>query len=240
MKYQFKNEAEAMDIRIYDEISSDDFWGDVVTAKMINDQLDEAKGKPLNIHINSYGGEVFEGFAIYNNLMNYGGHIEVFIDGICASIASVIAMAGNKIHMNKASMMMIHNASGVAYGDAEEMKKVVSALEQINDVIRGVYKDRTGLEEDVLKDYMDKETFFKPEECVELGFADDIIDMETEDKPTQTAMENLIQSLSDRLNQLNEVKDMVIEAPVQVDVRTDDETKALNKKFDWLKNGGIF
>lgn len=122
MKYRFKNEAEAVNIQIYDEISSDDWWGDVVTAKAINDEIAQANGKPLNIHINSYGGEVFEGFAIYNNLKNYAGKKVVYVDGIAASIASVIAMAGDEIYMNKASMLMIHNASGIAYGNAEEMK----------------------------------------------------------------------------------------------------------------------
>lgn len=240
MKYRFKNEAEAFSIQIYDEISSDDFWGDVVTAKAINDQIVEANGKPLNIYINSYGGEVFEGFAIYNSLKNYAGYKTVYVDGIAASIASVIAMAGDKVYMNKASMLMIHNASGVAYGNAEEMKKVVNALEQINEVIRDVYKSRTNMDDEQLKDFMNAETYFTPQQAVEYGFADEIVDEAVDEKPTESALKNLNDSIENRLNQLKEIKNCFKEQ-TQDDVSVADEEKPLNKKSkDWLMNGGIF
>lgn len=243
MKYAFKNEAEAVSIRIYDEISSDDWYG--ITANDINDQLTEANGKPLNIYINSYGGEVFEGFAIYNTLKNYQGYKTVYIDGIAASIASVIAMAGNKVIMNEASMMMIHNASGLAYGNAEEMQKVVNALEQINEVIRGVYQNKTGLSEDEIKNLMDNETYMKPQECVDYGFADEIQNKtvsEEEEKETAVAMHNLMEHFENRVAQLREIKNICLEAPTQDGVSVVDEEKAFNKKskMDWLRNGGIF
>lgn len=243
MKYRFKDEAEAVSVQIYDEISSDDWWGDVVSSKMINDKIAEANGKPLNIYINSYGGEVFEGFAIYNSLKNYSGYKTVYVDGIAASIASVIAMAGNKIYMNKASMLMIHNASGIAYGNAEEMKKVVNALEQINEVIRGVYKDRTSLSDEELKNLMDSETYFTPQEAVDYGFADEIVDKEVNEESTKEALDNLYESLENRVNQIKEVKAILKKEleVVQDSVSVADE-KTFNKKhkFDWLRNGGMF
>lgn len=240
MKYRFKDEAEAVSIQIYDEISSDDWWGDVVTAKAINDQISEANGKPLNIYINSYGGEVFEGFAIYNSLKNYSGYKAVYVDGIAASIASVIAMAGNKVYMNKASMLMIHNASGVAYGNAEEMKKVVNALEQINEVIRDVYKDRTNLDDEQLKSFMDAETYFTPQEAVDYGFADEVLNESVPEEPTACALKNLTDSLEHRVNQLKEIKNC-FEVPTQDSTSVADEEKPLNKKTrNWLKDGGIF
>lgn len=240
MKYRFKNEAEEVDIQIYDEISSDDFWGDVTTAKAINDEIAQANGKPLNIHINSYGGEVFEGFAIYNSLKNYAGKKVVYIDGIAASIASVIAMAGDIVYMNKASMLMIHNASGVAYGNAEEMRKVVNALEQINEVIRDVYKNKSNLDDEQLKKFMDDETYFTPQEAVQYGFADEIMDEDLPEEPTATALKNLSDSITERIEQLRNIKN-VINTEAQDGVSVVDE-EPINKttKRDWLRKGGIF
>ena len=241
MKYRFKNEAEAVNIQIYDEISSDDFWGDVVTAKAINDEIVQANGKPLNIHINSYGGEVFEGFAIYNNLKSYTGKKVVYVDGIAASIASVIAMAGDEIYMNKASMLMIHNASGVAYGNAEEMKKVVNALEQINEVIRDVYKNRSNLDDEQLKQFMDNETYFTPQEAVQYGFADGIVEEDVPEEPTATALKNLSDSISERIEQLKEIKNVIItEAQDGVSVVDEEPINNKKSKMDWLRKGGIF
>lgn len=241
MKYRFKDEADAVNIQIYDEISSDDFWGDVVTAKAINDEIEKANGKPLEIHINSYGGEVFEGFAIYNNLKRYTGKKTVVVDGIAASIASVIAMAGDEIYMNKASMLMIHNASGVAYGNAEEMKKVVSALEQINEVIRDVYKNRTNLDEEKLKEFMDNETYFTPQEAVQYGFADAMVDEDVSQESTATALKNLSDSISERIEQLKEIKNVIItEAQDGVSVVDEEPTNNKKTKMDWLRKGGIF
>ena len=241
MKYRFKDEAEAVNIQIYDEISSDDFWGDVVTAKAINDEIEKANGKPLNIHINSYGGEVFEGFAIYNNLKSYTGRKVVYVDGIAASIASVIAMAGDEVYMNKASMLMIHNASGVAVGNAEEMKKVVNALEQINEVIRDVYKNRSNLDDEQLKEFMDNETYFTPQEAVQYGFADGIVEEDVPEEPTATALKNLSDSISERIEQLKEIKNVIItEAQDGVSVVDEEPINNKKSKMDWLRKGGIF
>ena len=241
MKYRFKDEAEAVNIQIYDEISSDDFWGDVVTAKAINDEIEKANGKPLNIHINSYGGEVFEGFAIYNNLKSYTGRKVVYVDGIAASIASVIAMAGDEVYMNKASMLMIHNASGVAVGNAEEMKKVVNALEQINEVIRDVYKNRSNLDDEQLKQFMDNETYFTPQEAVQYGFADGIVEEDVPEEPTATALKNLSDSISERIEQLKEIKNVIItEAQDGVSVVDEEPINNKKSKMDWLRKGGIF
>lgn len=240
MKYAFKNEAEVASIKIYDEIASDG-WG--ISVKDIDEQIKDLGNKPLDIHINSYGGEVFEGFAIYNTLKDYKGFKTVYIDGIAASIASVIAMCGDKIVMSKASMLMIHNASGFAYGNAEEMQKVVNALEQINAVIRGIYVAKTGMSEDEIKNLMDNETYLQPQECLDYGFIDEIKEeSESSDEETTTAINNLIESFENRVNQLRLIKNIGLEAPTQDGVSVVDEEKAFNKKskMDWLRNGGIF
>ena len=242
MKYYFKNEAESVSLKIYDYVG-DDGWGGGITTDYIEEQLQDANNKPLNIYINSNGGEVFEGFAIYNILKRYQGYKTVFIDGISASIASVITMAGDKIVMNTASMMMIHNASGLCYGNAEEMKKVVQALEQINEVIRDVYKTKTNLSDEKLAELMDNETFMTAKECVEYGFADEILDEPNEDNITNAmkSLNDLKNEMEHTMKQFNDIKKLGFEAKAQVgDNLVDDEAEALNThhdKWGWLRKG---
>lgn len=241
MKYRFKDEAESVSIKIYDEIG-DDGWGNGITANDISDQLANANSKPLNIYINSYGGEVFEGFAIYNSIKNYKGYKTVYIDGIAASISSVIAMAGDKVIMNEASMLMIHNASGIAYGNADEMQKVVNALNQINEVIRDVFIAKTHMDESRIQEIMDNETYLKPQECLEMGFCDEVRYIEVSKESVDTSVNNLLDMFTNRIEQLRSIKNIGFEAPTQDGISIADEGIALNKKskMDWLKNGGIF
>lgn len=241
MKYEFKDEAESLSLKIYDTIG-DDGWGGGITTNTIEEQLEGANNKPLNIYINSYGGEVFEGFAIYNVLKRYGGYKTVIVDGIAASIASVIAMAGDKICMNTASMMMVHNASGVCFGNAEDMKKVVNALEQMNEVIRDVYKAKTNLSDEDLTNLMDNETFMTAKECVDYGFADEIIeDKQVNMEETMNALAQMKNSVEQKIKQFNDIHRIGFEAKTQDGMEhVADEEPALNKKshWDWLKNGG--
>lgn len=243
MKYSFTNQSDSISLRIYDTIG-DDGWGNGVTAKDIEDQLGNST-LPLNIYINSYGGEVFEGFAIYNMLKRYSGYKTVYIDGIAASIASVIAMCGNKIVMNEASMMMIHNASGVCMGNAEEMQKVVNALEQMNEVIRDVYKSRTNLDDGKLTELMDNETFMSAKDCVELGFADEILPNNSEENIANmmNSLKEMQNNIEQKIKMFNDIKELGFEAKTQVGGESvDEEETALNNKphkWDWLRNGGM-
>lgn len=244
MKYQFTNEAESISLKIYDTIG-DDGWGGGVTTQDIEDSLNNSNNMPLNIYINSYGGEVFEGFAIYNILKRYAGYKTVVVDGIAASIASVIAMAGDKVVMNEASMMMIHNASGVCFGNAEEMQKVVNALEQMNEVIRDVYRAKTNLSDEELADLMNNETFMSAKECVEKGFADEILENKSTEETVQNTMYSLNEmknTLEQKIKQFNDIKKLGFEAKSQVgEESVDDEESALDNKshWDWLIKGGI-
>lgn len=241
-KYEFTNETENISLKIYDTIG-DDGWGGGITTKDIEDQLDNSGNRPLNIYINSYGGEVFEGFAIYNILKRYTGYKTVYVDGIAASIASVISMAGDKIVMNEASMMMIHNASGVCFGNAEDMKKVVQALEEINDVIKTVYINRTGIEEDKLIELMNNETFMSAKECVELGFADEVLgNNEQTEENVKASLSDMANMVEMKIKQFNNIKNLGLTADTQVGGSpVDDEEDALDNKshWDWLIKGGI-
>lgn len=203
MKAEFKNSAEVAILKIYDYVGSCE---DEVNTEMVQKELDQCNGKPLDIHINSYGGEVFEGFAIYNMLKKYTGYKKVYIDGIGASIASVIAMAGNEVIMNKASMLMVHNASGVACGTFKEMEQVADALKKINETIRNVYKEKTNLDDDKLTELMDNESYLTAQECIDYGFADKIFEDKVDENITDTAKNNFINQIDQRIKTLNNLK----------------------------------
>ncbi len=203
MKVEFTNSAEEAVLKIYDYVGKQE----TVNTDSIQEQLNSANGKPLNIYINSYGGEVFEGFAIYNMLERYTGYKTVYVDGIGASIASVIAMCGNKVIMNEASMLMIHNASGCAYGTFKEMEQVAEALKKINDVIRNVYKTKTNLDDAKLTELMDNETYLTAEECIEYGFADELVkDSKTNEEEKDIAKTEYLNHLDMRIDTLKNLK----------------------------------
>lgn len=237
MKFDFKNELESATLNIYDYIDS----YDGINVNSVKEELKNANNKPLNIHINSNGGEVFEGFAIYNIIKQYSGTKTVYIDGLAASIASVIAMAGDKVIMNKASMMMIHNASGACYGNADDMSKVVETLKQIDLVIKDVYIAKTGLSIEKLTELMDNETFLTPNECLDYGFCDEIIDEEpSQDNKniTTRSMENLRNSIEQKIK---DFKDLNYALSFVENKSTTDEHFLNTKKKSraWLKKGNF-
>ena len=160
------------ELYLYQPIGMDTF-GDSTTATQVVEHLKSCQGaRSVTVHINSPGGEVFDGLAIYNELARFPAKKTVIVDGIAASIASVIAMAGDRIVMAPGSEMMIHNAHTVAVGDADKLRKVADRLEQANANIRGIYAARTRQTDESLCGLMDAETFMSADRAVELGFAD--------------------------------------------------------------------
>ena len=151
--YSIKNEAgKNPEIFIFDDI--DDWWG--VSAQSIIDQIRELDATNIDVRINSRGGMVFEGIAIYNVLRAHKADIHFSIDGLAASIASVIAMAGDTVSMAENSMMMIHNPYGWAMGDADEMRKTADVMDKVTDSIAVSYTARTGKTVDEMKAMMDE------------------------------------------------------------------------------------
>lgn len=175
MTIKFQAKGNRGEIWLYDQVGAS-FWGDGVTAKAFQKDL-AALGKVTNIdlRINSPGGDVFEGFAIYNQLAQHPATINVYVDGVAASIASVIAMSGDQIHMAKNSMMMIHNPQGVAIGDEREMDRVKALLKQVKSNLTSTYTARTGNKASAVEAWMDDETWFTSDAAVENGFADKVI-----------------------------------------------------------------
>ena len=155
-------------------ISDETWWGDEVTPKLFKDELLSGSGN-VTVWINSPGGDVFAAAQIYNMLKDYPGKVTVKIDGLAASAASVIAMAGSEVYMSPVSMMMIHNPSTIAIGDSEEMLRAKALLDEVKESIVNAYELKTGLSRTRISHLMDAETWMNANKAIELGFADKIL-----------------------------------------------------------------
>ena len=161
------------ELTLYGEISNETWWGDEVTPKEFKSDLDNlGEIDTLNIYINSPGGDVFAGQTIYSILKRHKAHKNVYIDGLAASIASVIAMAGNTIFMPKNAMMMIHNPWTVGMGNADEFRKLAEDLDKIRESLIAAYEGHSALTRDEIIEIMDAETWLTASECEEYGFCD--------------------------------------------------------------------
>ena len=168
--YSIKAKAnDTAEISIYDEIG---FWG--VSAASFAQDLKSCGNnlKQINLHIHSPGGDVFDGIAIYNLLKNHPANVTVYIDGLAASMASVIAMAGNEVIMPENAMMMIHKPWGIQGGDAEDMRKYADLLDKVENTLIPAYASKTGKTPEELAEMLSAETWLNGKECVEQGFAD--------------------------------------------------------------------
>lgn len=141
----------------------------------------------ITVWINSPGGDTVAAAQIYNMLMDYPGKVTIKIDGIAASAASVIAMAGEKVLVSPVSMMMIHNPSTIAYGDSAEMQKAINVLNEVKESIINAYEIRTGLSRAKISHLMDAETWMNAHKAIELGFADEILSRSEENEETPEA-----------------------------------------------------
>lgn len=162
------------EILIYEEIG-ESFWGGGISAKRFADDL-KALGDlhTINLRINSPGGDVFDGVTIYNQLLNHKARVEVHIDGLAASAASLIAMVGDKITIAESAMIMVHNPWTIAMGDYREMQKVAEMLSKVRDSSVATYAKRTGLDSKAIIKLLDAETWMTGQEAVDQGFADEM------------------------------------------------------------------
>ena len=156
-------------------IAEESWFDDDVTPQLFRDELNAGSGD-ITVWINSPGGDCVAAAQIYNMLMDYKGNVTVKIDGIAASAASVIAMAGTKVLMSPVSMMMIHNPATIAFGDHNEMQKAIEMLESVKDSIINAYEIKTGLSRAKLSRLMDEETWMNAKKALELGFTDGLLE----------------------------------------------------------------
>lgn len=188
LNFAIKNQAdETPEILVYDQIGHDWWTGEGVTAKRFREDL-AALGKPaaVNVRINSEGGSVFEGFAIYNALREFaakGSRVVVIVDAAAMSIASVIAMAGDEIQAQENATWMIHDAWTIAMGNAEELRKTADLVEQLSSQIADVYVARTGQTLDDVRGWMKAETWWTAREAMEHKFVDVVLDNKKAPQP---------------------------------------------------------
>jgi len=163
------------EIWIYEEIGVG-WFGGLSASQFVKDIKEIGSVDRILLHINSPGGEVSDGVAIYNVLRQHKARKIVHVDALAASIASVIAMAGDEIHMADNALMMIHNAWGLSMGYAEDMRKTADILDKFDGTIVATYQKRTKLDESKIKELMASETWMNAQEAVDYGFADDVTD----------------------------------------------------------------
>ena len=202
-----KKEAE---ILLYGVIGDDGYW-DEVTSKEFAEQLKEVEdAETISVRINSPGGDVFAGQAIYSMLKRCKAQIVVYIDGLAASIASLVAMAGDKVIMPKNSMMMIHKPWTISAGNANDMRQQADTLDKVEESMLAAYVEKTGLAEDEIKQLLADETWLTASMALEKGFCDEIEE--------------------------NEVKALINNDCLEINGQKFDIKKYKNFKTDWFKN----
>lgn len=213
--WSWKDSAEERILRIYGTIAPESWYDDDVTPAEFRKELMDGTG-PVTLYLNSYGGDCIAASQIYSMLMEYPFDVTVKIDGIAASAASVIAMAGTKVLMAPTSCMMVHDPMTVAMGNTGDMQKAIEMLDTIKDSIVLAYQIKTGLDKKTLAKLMTEETWMSAAKAIELGFADGLLERETQDtvqavlfsrKAVDTVFVNKlterpVQSLYDRLEKL--------------------------------------
>lgn len=196
--FQLTQKEDAADLYIFGDIEK---WayepaGEQSGVTIVN-QLKALNVQNINVHINSYGGDVSEGLAIYNVLREHPARITTICDGFACSAASVVFMAGDKRVMSPASLLMIHNAWTIAMGNAEALRKTADDIETITQASVEAYKRNAKISEEEIKALMDAETWILPKDAVAYGFATDIDDDdEDDDEPKQSAFGMIMQKLT--------------------------------------------
>ena len=168
-------------------IAEESWFDDDVTPQLFRDELNAGSGD-ITVWINSPGGDCIAAAQIYNMLMEYKGNVTVKIDGIAASAASVIAMAGTKVCVSPVSMLMIHNPSAGIYGNTSEMQKAIKMLDEVKESIVNAYEIKTGMSRTKISHLMDAETWMDANSAVEMGFADEILQRSVTDEIPQVSM----------------------------------------------------
>lgn len=173
--WNLKKTGNSAELVIYGEISDMVFWGDEVVPKDIDNEL-KAMGdvSEIIVRINSPGGNVFAGVAIHSMLARHKAIKTVYVDGVAASIASIIAMVGDKIIMANGTMMMIHNPMNIMWGNANEFRAMADRLDSVRDALLSIYTARTGMSDDEVIALLDAETWMTADEAVNHGFATEI------------------------------------------------------------------
>lgn len=195
-RFEVKNEAqsEVAKLYLYGSIRQAYYWDDeedVISSKRVKNALIEVGDKDIDVHINSGGGDVFESIAIMNTLKQHKGKVNVIIDSLAGSGASVIAMAGDTIKMFPSSMLMIHKAWTFGSGNSDELRKLADDLDKIDTSVKASYQDRFVGTDEELEELIKAESWLTAEECKAFGFCDVEVEEVKETEPQADVKESL-------------------------------------------------
>jgi ATP-dependent Clp protease protease subunit len=205
--YSLETSGREADIYIFGDITSWEYFDNDVSSYTLSKELHDLDVDTINVHINSYGGEVAEGLAIYNLLKNHKAKIRTICDGFACSIASVIFMAGDERIMNNASLLMIHNAWTYTAGNSAELRKMADDLDVITQGSVAAYMNSVNITEEKLKEMLDAETWLLPADALEMGFATSIINLEQQsNKAAASAHKALFSLLSKAMKEVNQIE----------------------------------
>ena len=172
--YEIKDASgSSADIWIYEEIG-ENFWGEGLTAKQFVEDLAALQVDHIALHINSPGGSVFDGQAIYNAIQRHPARVTSHVEGLAASIASVVALAGDTVEMAANALFMIHDPYGMAMGTSADMRQMAEVLDKVKGTILGVYERKTGMDAEAILGAMAAETWYTAAEAEEAGYADSV------------------------------------------------------------------
>ena len=211
-------------------IAEESWFDDDVTPQLFKDELNSGSGD-ITVWINSPGGDCVAAAQIYNMMMEYQGNVTVKIDGIAASAASVIAMAGTKVLVSPVSMMMIHNPATMAFGDSSEMQKAISMLDEVKESIINAYEIKTGMSRTKLSHLMDAETWMDANSAIEMGFADEIMQRNTADAVEVPQVSNVYS----RTAVTNHLMDKIA-AKCRIEQKPKTTADSLMERLDLIKN----
>ena len=228
--YQLKVKDDNAELYIYGDIASDSYkWSDSdVSANDIIQRLQGVAAKTISVYINSYGGEVAQGIAIYNALKRHKAKVTTYVDGFACSIASVIAMAGDVRKMYDNSLLMIHNAWTTASGNVNDLLKTAEDLKTINEATKKAYLEVVNISEEELTAMLDAETWITAEKAVEMGFATEVIPEKKADKPSASARNSLVNMLVKNQEEWLSKDEEETPPEVEPETKPEDEEKPEN------------
>lgn len=221
-----KAESGETEVEFFGPISEFSWFGDEITPKTFKDQLYAAgKNGPITLKVNSPGGEVFAAAAIRNILRDYPGRITADIIGLCASAATVVTSAADLVRMRDTAMFMIHDPSTVAWGTLEDMRQVVTVLEQVKETILNGYQARTRMERGQLSQMMSDETWMTAQQAQEYGFVDEVVSdtPKSTTKAPKSVRAAFLNCLSGYGKAPEGMKDLVEEEEIQVVIPAEEE-----------------
>ena len=231
-----RDDAGGRVLRLEGPIDEDDFWGSSVTPKAFRDDL-MAEDGDITIWINSPGGSVWAAAEIYNLIKDYPGAVTVKIDALAASAASVVAMAGDRVLMSPVGMLMLHDPSTIAMGNARDMEKAIDTLNEVKESIINAYAMKTGLSRKRISTLMSDETWINAKKAVELGFADEILyngedsvsdDGEVVAEACMFSAKRTAQTIHNRMRTSASTPDGIEAEPTKEEQPTPDEKPALD------------